>query len=549
MPAKVDCRGTLPLADRQCHGDAIFGLRSRPWQFSVRLWTDRVVTPIPLCRPNRLRAPGHMLLAGRVDADLSACAAALPHSGGIEPGMPLRCSLTRRRLLALAATAPFAACATPPPVKDYVGGDDGTLKRAILGSPDPLSNTERSALLSTLQPDQGQDAMQRQMVLQQALSEAPLVGGNAAQILPDGRQAFTAMFSAMGQARDHINLEFFILDDVVWNGMSLSELLIDKLSHGVAVNIIYDAFGSSKTSAVLWQRLRDAGARIVMFNPLDPLHATASPNHRDHRKIMVVDGRVGFTGGINLDKAYQNPPSAGVPPDGDTAHAYWRDTAVRIEGPAVAELQKVFFGTWHEQKAPAVVPARYFPPLLRAGDETVRIIASAPGDERPLYFISLMTAVLSAMHRVWLSSGYFVPPHEEREDLDRTARDGVDLRIVVPRHTDVPATLYAARAAYGDLLESGARIYEVHNAILHSKLATVDGVWSTVGSSNLDRRSVLFNNEVDAIILGHATSAQLEAILRQDMAMAHEITLAKWRDRSLGERLDELKARLWQYWM
>ena len=158
------------------------------------------------------------------------------------------------------------------------------------------------------------------------------------------------------------------------------------------MNIIYDAFGSSNTSAVLWQLLRDAGARIVTFNPLDPLHATASPNHRDHRKIMVVDGRVGFTGGINLDKAYQNPPSAGVPPDGDMAHAYWRDTAVRIEGPAVAELQKVFFGTWHEQKAPAVVPARYFPPLLRAGDETVRIIASAPGDERPLYFISLMTA-------------------------------------------------------------------------------------------------------------------------------------------------------------
>ena len=463
--------------------------------------------------------------------------------------VPLRYSLSRRRLLTLGAAAPLAACATPPPVKDYIGGDDGTLKRAILGSRNPLTQTERGALLGTLPPQNNQDALQRQLVLQQALSEAPLVGGNATQILQDGSQALPAMFSAMGQARDHINLEYFIFADVVWGGMPLSELLTGKLNQGVAVNIIYDAFGSGATPPVLFQRLRAAGARVVTFNPLDPLRATASPNHRDHRKIMVVDGRIGFTGGINLDKAYENPPSAGVPPDGNTAHAYWRDAAVRIEGPAVAELQKVFFGTWQGQKGPAVAPAQYFPALPRAGDETVRIIASSPGNQRPLYFISLMTAVLSAMHRVWLSSGYFVPPHEERVDLARTARAGVDERIVVPSHSDITATVYAARAAYGDLLEAGAHIYEVHNAVLHSKLATIDGVWSTIGSSNLDRRSVLFNNEVDAIILGRATAAQVETILRQDMAMAHEITLEKWRRRSLGERLDELKARVWQYWM
>src|SRR5581483_11572720 len=126
---------------------------------------------------------------------------------------------------------------------------------------------------------------------------------------------------------------------------------------------------------------------------------------------------------------------------------------------------------------------------------------SAPGDERPLYYISLMTAVLSAAQRVWLSSGYFVPPHEEREALDHTARDGIDVRIAVPSHSDVQAAVYAARAAYGDLLQSGAHIFEVQNAVLHSKLATIDGVWCMVGSSNLDRRSVVFNNEVDAIIL------------------------------------------------
>ena len=160
-----------------------------------------------------------------------------------------------------------------------------------------------------------------------------------------------------------------------------------------------------------------------------------------------------------------------------------------------------------------------------------------------------MTAVMSAEKNVWFSTGYFVPPHGEREDLGKTARAGVDVRLVLPSHSDVQATIYAARAAYGDLLQDGARIYEMRNAVLHSKLATIDGAWSVVGSSNLDNRSVIFNNEVDAVILGQDTAAQVEAVLRQDMAESHRITLAQWRDRGLGERFDEVKARIWQYWM
>jgi cardiolipin synthase len=142
-----------------------------------------------------------------------------------------------------------------------------------------------------------------------------------------------------------------------------------------------------------------------------------------------------------------------------------------------------------------------------------------------------------------------VPPHQEREALHAAARDGIDVRVVVPSHADVDSAVYAGRAAYGDLLESGARIWEVQNAVLHSKLATVDGVWSMIGSSNLDRRSVVFNNEVDAIILGADTAAQVEAILQQDMAASREVTLAAWSQRSLGERLRELQARAWEYWM
>jgi cardiolipin synthase len=460
--------------------------------------------------------------------------------------------VTRRRLLELAAATPLAACASTPDVQAYLDGDgDGGLKRAILGARGPLSQSERGAVLAGLPPDLSADALQRQFALQQALSESPLVTGNTAAILRDGAQALPAMFAAMHSAGDHINLEYFIFEDVACNGETLSGLLLARLRAGVAVNIIYDAFGSAGTPPALFQTLHAAGARVVEYNPLDPLKVKVgwSPNDRDHRKIMVVDGSIGFTGGLNLSKAYENPPSAGIPGDGDMNHAFWRDTAMRIDGPAVAELQKLFFATWQAQKGPPVAPARYFPPLRRTGVQTIRIIGSAPGDERPLYYISLMTAVLSAEQRVWLSSGYFVPPHEEREDLGKTARAGIDVRIVVPSFTDVQEAIYAGRATYGDLLESGAHIYEVQNAVLHSKLTVVDGVWSVIGSSNLDRRSVVFNNEVDAIVLGRETAAQVEAILRADMVASHEISLARWRQRSFQERWRELKARVWQYWM
>jgi cardiolipin synthase len=181
--------------------------------------------------------------------------------------------------------------------------------------------------------------------------------------------------------------------------------------------------------------------------------------------------------------------------------------------------------------------------------QTVRIIGSAPGEQRPLYYLSLEQAIRAANQRIWLSSGYFVPPHQEREDLAKAARRSVDLRLLLPSHTDVESAVSAGRAAYGDLLEAGARIFEMQTAVLHSKLAVVDGVWTAIGSSNLDRRSVVFNNEVDAIILGADTAAQVEAVLQRDMAASAPVTLEAWERRPMHERMNEWEARLWEYWM
>ena len=397
------------------------------------------------------------------------------------------------------------------------------------------------------------DTLQQQYDLQNALSASPLVFGNRVTLLPTGMDSFRAIFKAIVSARDSINLEYFILANVVSDGVTLSDLLHDRLRAGVKVNMIYDAFGSQDTPPAFFDGLRQAGAKVLQYNPIDPLSikimAGWSPNDRDHRKITVVDGRIGFAGGVNLDKAYENPESAGIPPDGNTRHAYWRDDATRIDGPAVAELQKLFFATWRDQKAPDADPADYFPPLSRQGVQTIRIIGSSPTNRQPLYYASLMTAIRSARQRIWLCSGYFVPPHQEREELVNAARAGLDVRIVAPAFSDVQSAVFAARAAYGDLLEAGAHIYEIRDAVVHAKLAIVDDTWTMIGSSNLDRRSVVFNNEVDAVILGHDTAGQVEVLMKQYMAAARGVDLNKWEDRSLNERMKEWKARVWEYWM
>jgi cardiolipin synthase len=448
------------------------------------------------------------------------------------PPMPI----SRRRLATLAGAGALTRCASIPKIDGLSAHDVGLPKRAHPVTPIVTNDT---------------DALQLQYDLQRSLSASPIVFGNQVTLLRNGTEAFQAIFSAIEAARDSINLEYFILADVRSDGLHLSDLLLDRLRSGVKVNIIYDAYGSRDTPGAFFDTLRKAGAKVLAFNPINPFSARIgwSPNDRDHRKIAVIDGRIGFTGGINLDTAYENPPAAAIPPDGDTHHAYWRDTAVRIDGPAVAELQKLFFGTWREQKAPDADPADYFPPLPRQGVQTIRIIGSSPGDSQPLYYASLLTAMQSARRRVWLCSGYFVPPHQEREELARIARAGIEVRIVAPAFSDVQSAVYAARAAYGDLLEAGAHIYEMRDAVVHAKLAVVDDTWTVIGSSNLDRRSVVFNNEVDAVVLGHDTAGQVEAVMQQYMDAAHEVDLSKWTHRSLAERLRELQARVWQYWM
>jgi len=390
------------------------------------------------------------------------------------------------------------------------------------------------------------DDLQVQRQVQQDIDQTAPVNGNRVDLLRDGVQAFPAMFAAMRHARDSINLEFFTFDDVRSDGETLGNVLMDRLRHGVSVSIIYDAYGSNTTPPAFLQRLAAAGAVMVAFNP-NPLARGKldNPNDRDHRKIMIVDGRAGFLGGINFDHVYENPSAAGAVP-GDTDHSYWRDTSVRITGPAVADLQRVFLSTWAKQNGPRLPPRDWIPRLVPTDDETVRILASEPGGDHPLYYVWLLHALRAARRSISLSTGYFVPSNQEREELAKAARRGVSVRLVLPGRGDSDAAIAAGRAAYGDLLEAGVKIYEVRNAVLHSKFVIIDGVWMAIGSSNFDHRSAMFNNEIDAIVLGSRV-ADGEALFNQDVAMSNEIDLRTWRSRPLDERFREWRARLLEF--
>jgi cardiolipin synthase len=258
----------------------------------------------------------------------------------------------------------------------------------------------------------------------------------------------------------------------------------------------------------------------------------------------VVDGAYGITGGINLSHTYQSTHPD--PEDVAANRLPWRDTSVLVEGPVVAQFQHLFVEHWRQQGGPPLDVTGFFPEVPEKGDEVVRIIGSTPEDTIPRYYVTVLTAIRNAELRVWLTAAYFIPTEQEVADLKAAAGRGVDVRILVPGVTDIPTTIDIARSYYSELMESGIRIYEAHDVLLHSKTIVVDGVWSVVGSSNFDHRSVIFNDEVDAVVLGSETGREMERMFQADIAEAQEIDLETWKNRPFPQRTKEFLSRLWQ---
>ena len=403
------------------------------------------------------------------------------------------------------------------------------------------------------------DDLARHLRLHGPVSDCPLTGGRVT-LLPSGADAIRAILDAIEAASDHVHLEYYTLDDVTLDGRSLFDLLEAKARSGIEVAVIWDAVGSGDTPDAQFDRLQAAGVRVLEYHSVNPLrrYFNISVNDRDHRKLAVVDGAVGILGGVNLSRVYETPECRGR--GADPQHAFWIDCAVRITGPAVAEIQHLFLQTWRGLGAdPAplrVLGADAAPPRGgRARDipgphceqgETLRIDGSAPRERRRLFNASIGAAIAGAHRRILLATGYFTPTVTEQGLLAEACRRGVAVDLLLAGYSDVPAAVHAARATYGRLLRAGARIHEVHRGMLHAKVATIDGVWSAVGSSNLDRRSVYFNNEIDAIVLGRHTASAVEAMLRAHIGRSVHVGLRDWQCRSLRERVAERVTRLWQ---
>jgi len=454
-----------------------------------------------------------------------------------------------RTPIAFAVCALLAGCAGVPKVNDTPPGQPTT---QIVGARGPLTDQQSKALLDKIAPDPGASGiLKRHMAIEETVAETPLVAGNRTQLLIDGAQTFGAMFAAIKGAKATINLEYYIFEDIESGGEHLGDLLIAKQQAGVAVNIIYDSYGSSATPPDLFRRLKDAGINIVDFNPVNPLNPV-SLNNRDHRKILVADGATAIVGGINLSTDYQSSgsgKSGGVEGKPDQ---HWRDTDLEIDGPAVAQLQTLFLEHWSQQKGPPLETAEYFPVVPAGGTEVVRIVGSTPDKEIPRYYVTLLSAIRNAEKNVWMSAAYFVPTDQEEEDLIGAARRGIGVRLLLPSDSDSKMALAIGHSHYGYLLEAGVKIYEIKNEVLHSKTASIDGVWTAVRSSNFDPRSVVYNDEVDALVLGSATAQDFQKMFDADTAKAKQIDLVAWRARPIGERLleiFELSSFLWPNWL
>jgi cardiolipin synthase len=371
------------------------------------------------------------------------------------------------------------------------------------------------------------------------IAQWPFVGGNAVELLRDGPATYAAMTAAITAAKQRVDMESYTFDTA--EGGKFAELLLAKRAEGVDVDLIYDAWGSLGASSAMFARLRQGGVRVLEVHPLGPIHALDF-NRRDHRKLLVTDAAVAITGGVNISEVYETPRA-------DDPNALpWRDTDVRIEGPAAAEFERAFLSTWRRQKG-GPIPEPPPTPEARPGDTRVLAIAGDPNTQRPLIYRALLVAITLARSSIHLTTGFFAPPPDLLHALERAARSGVDVRLVVPAHSTNEPAILAGRADYEDLMEAGVHIYERQNVVLHAKTAVIDGAWSAVGSSNLDERSVVFNNEIDAVILGSAFAQKMEAMFGDDIAASREIDPRQWAERPFTERLDEWWARLLQLFL
>jgi cardiolipin synthase len=409
---------------------------------------------------------------------------------------------------------------------------------------DGVLSPARSVALLERQDDPDQPTLlERQVAAMKAISEKPWVAGNRVELLVDGPASYRVIFREVAHARRNVNIESYIVEgeDV---GQRLARLLARKQSQGVQVNLLYDAVGSLGTSAGFFERLRAAGVHVCEFNPLGRI---GEVNQRDHRKQVIVDGQVVISGGINISDVYSSG-SAGHREDPPSIKSGWRDTNIAVRGPAVAQYQELFLDSWRKQSCPPLVESDYLPKQQPAGNKIVTVVGSSSDEQRRMY-LALLAAIRESRQNVFVTMAYFVPDARIRHALEGAARRGVDVQLLLPGLSDSWVVLEAGRSYYAELLEAGVHIRELRGAMLHAKTAVIDDVWTTVGSTNLDVRSLLYNDELNTIVLGEGFGRSATALFEEDLQKAALVDPGRWRERGVEPRAKELVARLVAPWL
>jgi len=367
-------------------------------------------------------------------------------------------------------------------------------------------------------------------------AEFPVTLHNDVAVLTDGEEIFAAFIEAMTAAKEHIHLETYILrnDNI---GGRISELLKAKAKEGIKVRIIFDALGSRALGPAYLSEMRAAGIQIEPFFPVRLPFMQNRINYRNHRKILVVDGAVGFVGGINIGDEYLGR---------DPAIGYWRDNHLQIKGNAVYFLQRIFLQDWYfitreslENNFPCLFPVENYP-----GNRVVQITASGPDTQWETIMQVYYYAIATAQESIYLASPYFIPNESILTALQTAALSGVDVKILLPAKSDHKIVGLAAMSYFEELMETGVEIYLYQQGFLHSKILMIDGLISSVGSANMDQRSFKLNFEVNALIYSEETTKRLERDFRNDLERSEKMSLEAFKERPLTQRILESWTRL-----
>lgn len=364
-------------------------------------------------------------------------------------------------------------------------------------------------------------------------SDAKAYPNNKIDILSDGKTTFDAMFNAIQNAKSHIHIEFFIFgNDKISN--QLRELLIEKASSGVRVRMIYDYWGSFFLSRWYLQTLREAGVYLRPFLPLRLRFGRSKINYRNHRKILIVDGEVGFTGGLNVADRYIFGNALGM----------WRDTFVRFEGSVVHGLQQLFLMDWYFVERKLITDPKYYPIPKKFDSNLAQIVISGPDTQWESIMQGISSAIMSATRYVYIHTPYFIPNDVVENCIQMSAMSGVDVRIMIPARSDSRLSDACTFSYMGRLLEAGVKVYRYTEGFLHSKAIVIDDFISIVGSANLDERSFNQNFEANAFIYEEKTANRLKELFFRDMQNCEELTIEAWTNRRRRQKLKESFARL-----